>query len=211
LFCAPLERTGYLKKILKVSFRQEKFVMKNILIIVLLATSVCVLFTGQSQGFYQWEDENGVIHYGDAPPDSADNAIENAGTGAASELPEPEKSLPQAMPEEPDRLPEAKYPVPPKPEDIKEMIDTFSLAPHTRKEISFVSFEPVRIGFITDITEETVGQCKNSGAGIKDMYSNEEAISPYGGSCEFKSKNGYIKFVVGNLEDFPIKIKVFKQ
>lgn len=185
--------------------------MKNVSIIVLLVISACVLFSGQSQAFYQWEDENGVIHYGDAPPESADGVIDNTETGAASDQVEPEISLPEAMPENSDSLSEEKYPAPPLPGDIKEMIDTFTLAPHTRKEISFVSFEPVKVGFTTDITEETVDQCKNSGAGIKDMYSNEEAISPYGGSCEFKSKNGYIKFVVGNLEDFPITIKVFKQ
>ncbi len=185
--------------------------MKNVSGHRVFCHHVCVLFSGQSQAFYQWEDENGVVHYGDAPPESADGVIENTETGAASEQAEPERSLPQAMPEELNRLPEEKEPAPPKPEDIKEMIDTFTLAPHTRKEISFVSFEPVKIGFITDITEETVVQCKNSGAGIKDMYSNEEAISPYGGSCVFKSKNGYIKFIVGNLEDFPITIKVFKQ
>lgn len=187
--------------------KQEKFEMKKVSIIILLVIGVCFLFFDQSQAFYQWEDENGVIHYGDAPPDTV---IESTETEVASDLIETEKPLPQAMPENPDRMPEVKYPVPPPPEDIKEIIDTFTLAPYTRKEISFVSFEPVKIGFTTDITEETVGRCKNSGAGIKDMYSTEEAISPYGGSCEFKPKNGYIKFYVGNSEDFPIEIKVFK-
>jgi hypothetical protein len=185
--------------------------MKNVSIIVLLTISICVLFSEQSQAFYQWEDENGVTHYGDAPTDSAGEVIDNTESGAASELAEPEQSLPQDMPEDLDSLSEEKYPVPPKPEDIKEVIETFTLAPYSRKEISFVSFEPVTIGFTTDITEATAGLCKNSGAGIKDMYSNEEAISPYGGSCEFKPKNGYIKFYVGNSEDFPIEIKVFKQ
>jgi hypothetical protein len=194
----------------KVFSKQEKFEMKNVSIIILLVIGVCFLFFDQSQAFYQWEDENGVVHYGDAPPDSVDDVIENAETGVASDLIETEKSLPQAMPENPDSLPEEKYPVPPPPEDIKEVIGTFTLDPHTRKEISFVAFEPVRIGFTTDITEETVAKCKNSGAGIKDRYSGEESISPYGGSCVFKPKNRYIKFYVGNSEDFPIKIKVFK-
>jgi hypothetical protein len=185
--------------------------MKNVSIIFLLVISVCFLFLDQSPAFYQWEDENGIIHYGDAPPESVDTAIEDTETGAASDLAGPEKSLPQAVPENTDKLPEEKHRVSPVPEEIQEVIDTFTLAPHTRKEISFVSFEPVKIGFTTDITEETVVQCKNSGAGIKDRYSGAEAISPYGGSCEFKPKNGYIKFYVGNLEDFPITIKVFKQ
>ncbi len=184
--------------------------MKKDLIIVLLVISVCFLVFDQCQAFYQWEDENGVVHYGDAPPDCVDNAIEKTETGAVKDPSDSEKSLPQAGPEEQDRLPEEKQPFPQAPKDIKEVIDTLTLAPHTREEISFVAFEPVKIGFTTDITPETLAQCKNSGAGIKDRYSGAEAISPYGGSCEFKPKNGYIKFYVGNLEDFPITIKVFK-
>lgn len=185
--------------------------MKNVSIIVLLIISVCFLFLDQSLAFYQWEDENGVVHYGDTPPDSVDNAIETTENGAASDSVQPEESLSPPMPENPDKLPGGQHPVPPPPENIKEVIDTFTLAPNTREEITFAAFEPVKIGFITDITEETAVLCKNSGAGIKDRYSGEEAISPYGGSCEFKPKNGYIKFYVGNLEDFPITVKVFKQ
>ena len=185
--------------------------MEKKLIGVLLVLSACFFVFDQSQAFYQWEDENGVVHYGDAPPDSVDNAIEKTETGVATDPPDPEKSLLQAVPEAQNRLPDYHQPIPQTPEDIKEVIDTLTLAPHTREEISFVSFEPVKIGFTTDITPETVARCKNSGAGIKDRYSGAEAISPYGGSCEFKPKNGYIKFYVGNLEDFPITIKVFKQ
>lgn len=185
--------------------------MKKDLIIVLLVISFCFFVFDYCQAFYQWTDENGVVHYGDAPPEGVDNAIEKTETGAVIDPHDSEKSLPAAGMEELDSLPEAKNPAPQVPIDIKEVIGTLTLAPHSREEISFVAFEPVKIGFTTDITPETVAQCKNSGAGIKDRYSSVEAISPYAGSCEFKPKDGYIKFYVGNLENFPITIKVFKR
>jgi len=185
--------------------------MKNASIIVLLAITVCFLFFDQSPAFYQWEDENGVVHFGDAPPGDVDNAIEKSENGSAPDSVQSEKPLPPPMPDKPDNLPGGKHPAPQSPEDIKEIIDTFTLSPHTKKEISFAAFAPAKIGFKTDITPETAVRCKNSGAGIKDRYSGEEVISPYGGSCEFIPKNGYIKFYVGNLEDFSIKITVFKQ
>ncbi len=185
--------------------------MKNHLIIALLAIAVCFLFFDQSPAFYQWEDEKGVVHFGDAPPDGVDDAIEKAENGGGPDSVKLEKSPPPTRPDHLDRLHNGKHQLPQPPDEKKEVIDTFTLLPHTKKEISFVAFVPAKIGFKTDITEETVKLCKNSGAGIKDRYSGEEVISPYGGSCEFKPQNGYIKFYVGNLEDFPIKIEVFKQ
>lgn len=185
--------------------------MRKDIIIVLLTAVVCCLLFGTSQAFYQWEDENGIIHFGDSPPDGVGNAIEMHENGAKPDFVAPGESVPVSVTDHSEKLHGKKHQAPPSPEEIKEVIDTFTLAPHTKKEISFVAFAPAKVGFKTDMTAETAAKCKNSGAGIKDRYSGDEAISPYGGSCEFKPQNGYIKFYVGNLEDFPIKITVFKQ
>ncbi len=184
--------------------------MQKNMIIIVLAVAVGFLFFNQSPAFYQWTDESGVVHYGDAPPDDVDNAVDKSENMTGPDSMKSEEPEPPPVPDKPDNLQKEEKPAPLQPEDMKDVIDTFTLQPHTKKEISFVAFAPVKIGFMTDLTPETAALCKNSGAGIKDRYSGKEAISPYGGSCEFEPQNGYIKFDVGNLEDFPIKVTVFK-
>ena len=184
--------------------------MKNVWMIILVIITVCFVFSGQSPAFYQWEDENGVVHFGDAPSEDADNIIEKTDHGNPADSITSEEPLSTPMPQKQDKITEEKYQGPELPADIQKIIETVTLDPHTKKQISFAAFSPVKIGFKTDITPETVEKCKNSGAGMKDSRSGKEVISPYGGSFELEPNNGYIKFFVGNLEDFPIKITVFR-
>jgi len=184
--------------------------MKHVWMIILVTISVCFVLLDQCPAFYQWEDENGVVHFGDAPSEGAENIIEKTDAGNPADAVTSEEPLPSAVPREKEEITEEKYPGPGLPADIQKIIETVTLAPHTKKQISFAAFSPVKVGFRTDITPETVKQCQNSGAGIKDTNSGKEVISPYGGSFELAPHNGYVKFFVGNLEDFPIEITVFK-
>lgn len=71
----------------------------------LAAMAIAALFFGQARAateVYKWTDENGVVHYTDAPPEgSAYERLNMGGAGARAEAPPPEPEAVIEVPKPP--------------------------------------------------------------------------------------------------------------
>ena len=92
----------------------------------------------------------------------------------------------------------------------KTVIETFTLAPGEKREISVETAEKVRLGW-SHADDSVAGECKKMCVNMTKAGSSGGAASMYGMSMGIQPVDGKATATLENLESFPIEVVITRE
>lgn len=92
------------------------------------------------------------------------------------------------------------------------ILETVTLQPHEKKEVSVESTQKIRLGWNhTNTEKDTASRCQKMCVMMTTQGSTSGVASMHGMSMGIVPIDGKVSATLENVEDFPIEIEIFKK